>query len=227
MITRHLLSHQVSSRTETDTGPVVRVSMDVWDKAMNEISNLKKERNGISESRNPQQKQEEVHGISYEIDQNTGQVCYQLDQTKNYNAAMTRTLRQKDIEVSQKDLGIKLLEEQVSRQKAIIEELTKRKSELEYAQNSIGSSAEVASLKEIAELKAQVARSELLSADQTTRTNNLVDTQVQRETKIKKLQDKLHEAENSERKWQVKYEELQESLPSKQAFSGGQGQACR
>jgi uncharacterized protein (UPF0335 family) len=178
----------------SDNQSVVRCTPQVWDTMIKQMSTLKKERmEALAKLASLEQdydlRRQSKGDNSSELDQ----LRYRLEVNKDFKAIMSRDIRQKDVELLNKDLELDTLKKQIADLEAMREQCEKLQAEIHYLRNEAEQSgADVGQMKqivlfkeqEIAELKESLAHSKTKTSDHQRRAENLADTQGAREKKL-------------------------------------------
>lgn len=177
-----------------DNQPVVRCTPQVWDTMINRIATLKKEKTEAqakvaSLERDWNQRHQAKSDNSTELDE----LRYRLQLNKDHKAMMNRDMRQKDVELLNKDLEIDSLQKQVADIVVMRQQFERFQAEAEYLRIEAerieadnGQLKQIVMFKEeeVVELKESLAHNKTKMTDHQQRAENLVDTQNVREKKL-------------------------------------------
>lgn len=174
--------------------PIVRCTPEVWDTIMKQISILKKEKTealaklAALERDGPHLTQANGDDSS-ELDE----LRYRLQVNKDYKAAMSRDIRQKDNELSKKELELEGLRKEVADTADMREQIERLRAEVNFlrseAEKHRADAGQITQLvefkdQEISQLKDSLASNSAKVSDHQKRAENLVDTQTTREKKL-------------------------------------------
>ncbi|KAJ4352138.1 uncharacterized protein N0V89_007485 [Didymosphaeria variabile] len=193
---------------------IVRCTPQVWDTMIQQMTVLKKEKMEAlaklaSLERDYDLRRQAKGDNSSELDE----LRYRLQLNKDHKAVMSRDIRQKDVELLNKDLKLDTLKKQVVDMAAMQEQIERLNAEACYlraeaakvAENKaadVGQVTEIIQFKdqEIAQLKEAIASTKAKVSDHQTRAENLIDTQTAREKKLRRLDQQLRAAQDTEEK---------------------------
>jgi hypothetical protein len=213
------------NRMDDENEPVVRLTQPVYTSIMTQYSVLQNKNKELRDKNSTLQRRlEDLSEDKGDVSSTVGKLHYELEANKDYKAAMGRDIRQKDIELYEKDMEIVRLGSKVAESEMLQKQLERLNGELGYLRTSktneeIAHTRAIAQVtaskdKEITDLKAAVARSQTFISGHTTRAQNLIDTQALREKRIKQLQNELGEEQATCEQLRDEMEKVRESLPS-------------
>lgn len=230
------LVHRVEQplRLIEDDEPIVRLTQTAYDRFITQLSALKDENFDLNAQLESLQHRsnariEDEPDLSREL----GQLRYQLDQSRRYKSQMGEDIKQKDIDIRKKELEIGRLQSTVEAKDVALRDQEKLIEEIEYLRNNVrhtdkatGAASMLnkdnARMKaviaeqeaKIAELEAALARSQTRESDQTTRAQNLAQTQTHREKRMKQLQENLIVKDDKINRLEDEADALRQQIPN-------------
>lgn len=188
--------------------PIVRLTEKVWDDMLHQLTILKKDKlEALAKISNMERenyiRRQIEGGDSDELDQ----LRYRLAVNKDNKAAMSRDIRQKDIELHKKNLEVEDLKERLSRASMLQSSVDKLYAENNFLRKQADEAAEAAKqnganagsfvqliefkdqensrlMDMIGSLEKQAAQTEIKLSSHQSRAENLADTQAVREKKL-------------------------------------------
>ncbi|KAL1596339.1 hypothetical protein SLS60_008984 [Paraconiothyrium brasiliense] len=199
---------------------IVRCTPQVWDTMIQQMTVLKKEKMEalakLASLERDYDMRRQAKGDKGDKGDNLSELDelrYRLQLNKDHKAVMSRDIRQKDVELLNKNLELDTLKKQIADMAAMQEQIEKLSTEACYlrveaakvAENKaadVGQVTEIIQFKdqEIAQLKEAITNTKAKLSDHQTRADNLIDTQTTREKKLRRLDQQLRAAQDTEEK---------------------------
>ncbi|KAJ4299672.1 hypothetical protein N0V90_004918 [Kalmusia sp. IMI 367209] len=190
--------------------PIVRCTESVWENMMKQLSTHKQDKMDALPKVTSMERDEHQCCPKGDDSNELAQLRYRLEVNKDYKAAMSRDIRQKDDLLCKQELEIDALKKEVADMEILQEQLGKLRAEVEYFRTSATEEKEASARslaqimsshdKEIANLKDDAARSEAKISSHQSRAENLADTQAMREKKLRQTEKQLETAQDEKLK---------------------------